>query len=704
MPRPKFSPPPTLIVSLLALLLVGGAFVADLVSTRQRQLDNGVQQLDFHSRMLAEHVARSFDSIEILLDELKPQISELHPWWMWSPQEGHEMLRSRLTRSLPAIRYLIVFDAEGRQRFTSFAQRPPPSSAADRPYFTDLRNGARRSHYGPFTGRNSNRPTYAVARRLDFADDSFAGVLMVAIEPDYFEEFCASTRPYEEFEAMLVNASGLVISRCRTPSERGGPRDHEVDYRGLLAGGAFAALPADFSASYVETPEHVLVVSETPGHPDLRIVSSAPKAGLLAQWRAQALQSALFGAAALIALGLAGLMIRRQFGDIRRYAGQLQTHRDTLETRVREATAELEERRRDAEVMAEAKSRFLAAASHDLRQPLQALRLFAGRLGKHTTEEEQEVLGQRIRQAVEAMSEQLEDLLQLSRLDMSNVEAQPASVALEQPFAKLAATYRPLAEAFGVRLVFSARGRVVHTDPVLLARLLGNLIHNAIKFSPQGTVLVCARWGAAGSTRIEVRDNGAGIAEKYQKAIFEEFFQLKNRAREAHAGLGLGLSIVSRLARLLDTPIELRSRCGAGAAFALRLPAVPAQPAEVAPPNGAINEPELLLIGPPGSGCRSFAKRAAEWGYRTVHADDVAAARPLLAAGVIPIAFPDARRNDPSELASLLVAHPGIVIHPEGEDSDNAGPYHLSLPLKPASVRALLRSLHAASLKKSPSS
>ena len=699
MPRPKLSPPSTLIVSLCALLLVGGAFVSDLFGARQRQLDAGAQQLDYHSRMLAEHVARSVDSIEILLDELRPQISEMRPWWSWTPQEGHEVLRSRLTRSLPAIRHLLVFDAEGRQRFTSFALPPPQITVADRPYFARLRDGAGRSHYGPYVGRNSKRPTYAIARRLDFPDGAFAGALMVAIEPDYFEEFCASTRPYEEFEAALVNAGGRIISRCRPTAERGGMDGSGEDFRRVLAGGVFTALPDDFAATRFETPEHILAVAPAPGHPDLRVVSAAPKARLLAQWRAQALQSALLGAAALVALGLAGLMIRRQVRDIRRYAKQLQTHRDTLAARVHEATAELEERRRDAEVMAEAKSRFLAAASHDLRQPLQALRLFAGRLGKDTEEEERELLGQRIRQAVEAMSEQLEGLLQLSRLDMSNVEAQPVGLPVEQLFAKLAATYCPLADAFGVRLVFSARERIVHSDPVLLARLLGNLIHNAIKFSPHGTVLVCARWGAAGATRIEVRDNGAGIAEKYQKAIFEEFFQLKNRAREAHAGLGLGLSIVSRIARLLDTPIELRSRSGAGAAFALRLPAAPASAAGQ-PASSPAAEAELLLIGPPRSGCRTFAKRAAEWGYRVAHADDVAAARPLLAAGAIAIAFPDARRNDPDELASLLIAHPGIVIHPEGEDISGAGPYHLSLPLKPASVRALLRSLHAASLKK----
>jgi len=693
--RNPFPTPLTFVASLFAVLLLAGVFVVDLVSSREQYLNNGVQQVDYHGHMLAEHVARSFDSVEILLDELVPQISQLNPWWQWSPHQGHEFLKSRLTRSLPPIRHLIIFGADGDQRFTSFAEAPPLINIRDRPYFVQLRDGAAKARYGPYLGRNSNRPTYAVAHRLDAPDGSFTGALMVAIEPDYFEEFCWSTRPFEEFESALVNAEGRVVGLCRPSLRRGSLKGIGEDFRSVLAGGAFAGLTADVRTSVSDGEDFILAVETVPDYPDLRVISAIPKARLLAQWRKYALQSSLLGVIALLALAIAGLLIRRQFKEISGFAAQLRAHRDTLEMRVSEATGELEQRRRDAEQLAEAKSRFLAAASHDLRQPLQALRLFVGDLRRQLGDGQQKGVLQRIAQAIEAMNEQLDSLLEISRLDMADIEPQWATLPVEQVFDKLAATYRPLADAFGVRLQFSPRRRVIHGDAVLLARLLGNLIHNAIKFSPHGTVLVCARWGAGGATRIEVRDNGAGIDEKYQKAIFEEFFQLNNRAREAHAGLGLGLSIVSRIARLLDAPLGLRSRSSAGSTFSLRVKPAPTENvAPIAPAPAPA--PQLLLIGRPGSRLRAFAKRAGEWGYAVSVAENAAAAQPLLAVGhAIPIAFPDPRRSDPAELARLLKVHPGIVIHPEGEDVANAGPYHLCLPLKPARVRALLRSLYA---------
>ena len=114
---------------------------------------------------------------------------------------------------------------------------------------------------------------------------------------------------------------------------------------------------------------------------------------------------------------------------------------------------------------------------------------------------------------------------------------------------------------------------VVHTDAVLLRRLLGNLIDNAIKFAVCGHVLVCVRRSAQG-IRIEVRDNGPGIAAEHRQKIFDEYFQVDNPARNPHVGLGLGLAIVQRISRLLGAPLSLRTRPGQGAVFAITLPEV----------------------------------------------------------------------------------------------------------------------------------
>jgi len=690
--RHLFSTPATFVASLFAVLLVASVFVVDLVRSRQQYLTTGSHQVTYHGHMLAEHVARSFDSMEILLDELQPQISQLNPWWKWSPQQGHAFLKSRLTRSLPQIRHLLIFSADGEQRFASFSESPPSINVKDRPYFVQLRNGAGKARYGPYVGRNSQRPTYAVAQRLDFPDGRFAGAIMAGIEPDYFEEFCWSTRPFEEFESALVNAEGHIIGLCRPSDQRGTEEGIGNDFRRVLAGGAFATLPHDLKTSFTETDHFILSVETVAGYPDLRVISLMPKTRLLSQWYKYALQSSLLGAIALLALAIAALLIRRQFKEIGRVTEQLSAHRDTLETRVSEATRELEQRRQGAERIAEAKSRFLAAASHDLRQPLQALRLFVGDLVRSLDGTPHKTLLHRIEQATDAMNEQLECLLEISRLDMADIEPQWASLSVSALFTQLAANYRPTAEAKNVRLVFRPRELSVHSDPVLLGRLLGNLIDNAIKFSPQGTVLVCARWSSKG-TRIEVRDNGSGIAPEHQQAVYDEFFQIANVARESHAGLGLGLSIVSRVARLLHAPLTLRSRLHAGSVFSIRLSASTPNGKRLTPVEHLI--PKLILVGAESESGRKFAAQAGEWGYGIEPADSADAARGLLAASeAIPIIVMRDFCDIGEALRELLHDYPGIVIRPPGGEVLGLGPYDLTEPVRPARLRALLRSLH----------
>ena len=260
-------------------------------------------------------------------------------------------------------------------------------------------------------------------------------------------------------------------------------------------------------------------------------------------------------------------------------------------------------------------------------------------------------------------------------------------------------TYGAVAIAAGVRLLFHPRPVRIDSDPTLLARLLGNLIDNAIKFTPGGTVLVCARW-RPGHARLEVRDNGRGIPPEHQQTVFEEFFQVGNAARDPSAGLGLGLAIVSRIGHLLGTPLTLHSRLGRGTVFALAVPVAATQ-------SGAADErlpvmPLLVLIGAE-AGRDALGKRAAGWGYRICTAAGPAEADRLLAAGnAIPIvAVADSDKIDPS-LCALLRAYPGIVISPPGYALLELGPYHLYEPVKPARLHALLRRMHCPSHKEFP--
>ena len=691
MPPIRFYNPPALILAVVAALMLIALLAADLFSSRQKTFADASRQIEQHDRILAEHVARSLDSIEVLLDEMRMGIQgKGESWQHWSTAEGHEHLKSRLTRSLPQVRHLIIFDAEGFQRHTSFAKTPPMINIRDRPYFIQLRNGAERSRFGPYIGRNSKRPTYAIARRLTTADGQFAGALMVAIEPEYFEDFCRSTRPYEEFEAAVANAEGAIISVCRslTPSSdkpAGGAGD---DFRTVLAQGEFSGMPLTINRALADSKNHLMASVAVPGYPDLRVVSSTPKETLGREWFKHARQITLMALLALTTLIAAGVLVRRQIRRLALLTTELKDSQERLEERIQEATRELNARRKDAERLAEAKSRFFAAASHDLRQPLHALQLFLGDLARVTDAPEQRVLVQRIESATRAMTGQLRSMLDISRLDMANIVPERTALELASLFEPLKTTYLPAAELAQVRLLFRPRAATLETDPALLSRLIGNLVDNAIKFSPSGTVLVCARW-RANAVRIEVRDNGKGIPLAHQQTIYDEFFQVGNDARNPGAGLGLGLAIAHRIARLLGANISLRSKEGKGTTFALTLPCIVGQRSEKT--GAKTPSVRLVLIGDPGD----FCERARRWGYGVEVAESISSAWRMLETGqCIPVIIHTGSCMLSAEAQSLLRQHRGVVITTAECNMPELGAYHLQEPIKPARLRALLRSLH----------
>lgn len=267
--------------------------------------------------------------------------------------------------------------------------------------------------------------------------------------------------------------------------------------------------------------------------------------------------------------------------DINRLAERLQRNRQQSEERVREATAVALQRMAEAEQAALSRARFLAAASHDLRQPLHAMGLFIDGL-LPTSSELQRPAVLRLQEATEFMGVLLDDLLEISRLDAQVLTPTIAGVSLAALFDQLDAQHAASAAAAHVRLVWRDRGLAVRSDSALLLRVIGNLVSNAIRHTPpDGTVLVAAR-RRGGGVRIEVRDNGIGIAPIHQARIFEEFYQVANAERDRRQGFGLGLAICSRIAALLGTRIGLRSALSAGSKFSLDLPL--AAPQEVLPP------------------------------------------------------------------------------------------------------------------------
>jgi two-component system CheB/CheR fusion protein len=217
------------------------------------------------------------------------------------------------------------------------------------------------------------------------------------------------------------------------------------------------------------------------------------------------------------------------------------------------------------------KSRFLAAASHDLRQPLQTISLLQGILAKRVKDESTLKLVDRLDETVTAMSSMLDKLLDINQLEAGIVRPEviefPISSLLDRLNSEF--TYHAAEKGIGWRVV--PTGLMVRSDPRLLEQMIRNLLSNAVKYTAKGKILLgCRRRGE--KVRIEVLDTGIGIPKEEVRRIFEEFHQLDNPARESSRGLGLGLSIVQRLGELLAHPIDVRSLPGSGSVFAVEVP------------------------------------------------------------------------------------------------------------------------------------
>lgn len=260
-------------------------------------------------------------------------------------------------------------------------------------------------------------------------------------------------------------------------------------------------------------------------------------------------------------------------------AARLQDSYATLERKV-------EERTRQLEVANLAKSRFLAAASHDLRQPLHALGLFVAQLCGRTRADERKRIMARINAALSAMNELFNALLDVSKLDAGVLTPNLTEFPIVQLLKRVESTFAGAAREKGLSLRVVASGAWVCSDFILLERIVFNLVSNAVRYTATGGLVVgCRR--RSGQLRIEVWDTGTGIPPDQRQRIFGEFYRLSKHDRDQRGGLGLGLAIVDRLCRLLNHPIELTSTFGKGSCFSVAVPMVCAHAEIVNPPVSA---------------------------------------------------------------------------------------------------------------------
>ncbi len=392
-------------------------------------------------------------------------------------------------------------------------------------------------------------------------------------------------------------------------------------------------------------------------------------------------------------------------------AEALQTHRSELERRIREATADLAAKKDMAERANQAKSRFFAAASHDLRQPLHALSLFVAALKARNQQPESETLIDNIEASTAAMELLFNALLDISRLDAGTIEAHPVHFPLQKMLLDLGHQFSALAAEKQLRLRFRPCDVILYSDPLLIERILANLIANAIRYTDDGGVLVaCRRRGRM--ARLSVIDTGRGIPPDQQESVFQEFVQLHNPARDRSKGLGLGLAIVSRLGRLLGHRVDLRSRPGHGSVFSIDVPCGDAsliQPPTAASAPGPLPADALvLLVDDESAILRGMAELFDNWQIDLVTAHSADEAEHWLASiGRVPdVIVSDYRLPDDTDGIEVITRLrqkfgrdiPAILVTGDTAPDtilriSKAGIPLLHKPLRPAKLRALLTHL-----------
>ena len=378
---------------------------------------------------------------------------------------------------------------------------------------------------------------------------------------------------------------------------------------------------------------------------------------------------------------------------------------------------QIEQDLRDARDAAQAanrsKDKYLAAASHDLLQPLNAARLLISTLRERRLPEVEQVLVERTHQALEGAEDLLTDLLDISRLDQSAVRPDVALYRLDELLGPLVSEFQSVAQAAGLNLRVRMGDYAIRTDLRLMTRILRNLLSNACRYTDQGSILLAAR-RRGDQLRLEVWDTGRGIAADRLEAIFLEFNQLDVGRAADRKGVGLGLAIVERIAKILGYPVQVHSRPGRGSRFSIEVPisAEVPLPINLAAPQASTGNPlpgrRLLVLDNEVSILQSMGALLGQWGCEVVTATDESSALSNLQGQAPELILAD-YHLDHGVVGCDVVRHlrehfqqviPAVIITADRSDQCRRSLQQLEAPLlnkpvKPGKLRAVLSQLLA---------
>ncbi|CAA7614594.1 putative Histidine kinase [Candidatus Terasakiella magnetica] len=582
-------------------------------------------------------------------------------------------------RSMPDIDLLLIADDKGRRRVASRTDDlfPDVSKTAFFKVQKTIHHSRQVVIDGPM--REGDGMRIVVSRPIIDENGEFLGIVAAVLRPRFFSNPLAQIAPSKVATATLFNTNGVVLAR--TPDEDSwlGRSFAEIGlFRKQIKDGRVGIWRSHGAGDGVD---QVLAWRVDDKYP-LVVTAGIAQAEVLAMWWSAIIPKLVLEGLLLLLVAYAALLLRRRELSLEHTARDLGILNAELENRVAERTRtladEVGERRRmeaalfeakeAAEAASHAKSRFLAVASHDLRQPVQALNLYANVLAGRDLGPEEAAIVERVRRSALSVATLLDSLLDISKLDAGVVNPQVRPVPLGVILDNLWQDYCPGAEAAGVSLSVVAGGQWVTTDPSLLERILQNLVSNAIRYTPAGgKVLVgCRRRGQR--LALQVWDSGIGIPANKQAEIFEEFTQLPQRGQDRSQGLGLGLAIVRRLSELLHHPMEVRSVPGKGSVFQVTLPRAPACEAPCAPASftGLVQPGDRVLVVEDVAEVRDgLVLQLEDWGLTALAAADEETALAIGASQTLDGIIADFRLHGATTgiiLARRLLACGGRVI------------------------------------------
>lgn len=548
-----------LLAGLTALLVA--AEIIGMASLYEEAIWEAEQKASAATRLLEAHMLRTFQSSEYILSQVA-DIGSSRPMAELAKDEAAWIRLNEIKQALPEPGTLWIADAAGNVVLGTPYFPSPTSDVADRYYYFAHLQGRQDLVIGPMV-RVKSREVFAfhVSKRIDNRAGSMIGVAAIGFDTPTFTNFYENLELGADSNLTVSGMDGRVILR-----QPDGGRHVGTQIKDGPVGRAVAA----------GNTEGVLrVVSPLDGIERLRAFKVMPRygvvvgAGIAIDDALEFWWEVLWGSLAGITL-LMGVLVwaaRYVFESLDREEGLIAG----LDARLRLRTEEAEARAREAREANESKSRFLAAASHDLRQPLQAAGMFAEALAARLEDTPHMAVIDKLRQSLDATQLLLSTLLDVSTLEAGHVDAQPTTFPLAPFISNLADQLEMDAQARKLDFKVVLPDAWIVSDPVLLERVVRNLLVNALRYTKSGGVLLgCRRRGD--HLAICVVDTGPGIPADKIDAIFEDFTRLGDKGRGQDRGLGLGLSVVRRTAQLLGHSIEVKSRVGKGSCFAIVVP------------------------------------------------------------------------------------------------------------------------------------